>query len=101
MRNRTVSGLAQGVLVVEAGQQSGALITATIAAEQGREVMAVPGNVDREQSRGTNALIRDGAMLVESARDVLQSLGMLVLESPPGEAPRAPLPVDENSKKAA
>jgi DNA processing protein len=99
MRNRTVSGLAMGVIVVEAGRQSGALITANVAGEQGREVMAVPGNVDRPGSQGTNGLIRDGATLVESSRDVLQALGMLVLESPPAEQPRALLPVDENQRR--
>src|SRR5258708_15275591 len=86
MRNRIVSGLAQGVVVVEAGQQSGALLTASIAAEQGRDVMAVPGNVDRPGAKGTNGLIRDGALLVESARDVLQALGILALEAPSSDA---------------
>jgi DNA processing protein len=86
MRNRIVSGLAMGVVVVEAGRQSGALLTAGIAAEQGRDVMAVPGNVDRPGCKGTNGLIRDGATLVEDARDVLQALGILALESPSAEA---------------
>jgi len=80
MRNRIISGLSMGVVVVEAGAQSGALVTAGLAAEQGREIMAVPGNVDRETSRGSNALIRDGAVLIENAQDVMRSLGILVLE---------------------
>lgn len=90
MRNRIISGLAMGVVVVEAGQQSGALLTATTAAEQGRDVMAVPGNVDRESSRGTNGLIRDGAILVESAQDVTRALGLLTLQPPPEAKPSAP-----------
>src|SRR5258708_33186565 len=76
MRNRIVSGLGLGVLVVEAGRQSGALLTASIAAEQGKDVMAVPGNVDREGCRGTNGLIRDGATLIENARDGRHALGL-------------------------
>jgi DNA processing protein len=86
MRNRIISGLAKAVVVVEAGKQSGALLTATMAAEQGRDVMAVPGNVDRESSRGTNSLIRDGAILVENAQDVTRALGLLTLEPPPANA---------------
>jgi DNA processing protein len=82
MRNRIISGLAMGVVVIEAGAQSGALLTAGIAAEQGREIMAVPGNVDRPTSRGANGLIRDGAVLIENAQDVLRNLGILVMEHP-------------------
>jgi DNA processing protein len=89
MRNRIISGLSMGVVVVEAGQQSGALLTATIAAEQGRDVMAVPGNVDQVRSRGTNGLIRDGAILVENAQDVTRALGLLTLEPPPDAKPAA------------
>jgi DNA processing protein len=89
MRNRIISGLAMGVVVVEAGDQSGALLTATIAAEQGRDVMAVPGNVDRESSRGTNGLIRDGAVLVENAQDVTRALGILTLQPPEPARPQS------------
>jgi DNA processing protein len=77
-RNRLISGLTLGVVVVEAAPNSGSLITARLAAEQGREVMAVPGSPLDPRHRGTNQLLRDGATLVESAADVLAALGPLV-----------------------
>jgi DNA processing protein len=75
-RNRSISGLSLGVIVVEAPEQSGALITADSAAEQGREVFAIPGRMTAATSRGSNRLIQDGAKLVLSKEDILDELNL-------------------------
>jgi len=76
MRNRIISGLARAVVVIEAGEKSGSLITARLALDQGRDVLAVPGNVLSGRNRGAHALLRDGAKIVEGADDILDELGI-------------------------
>jgi DNA processing protein len=96
LRNRLVSGLAQAVIVVEAAAKSGSLITARTALDQGRDVMAVPGHPFDARAAGCNILIRDGALLIRSANDVLEALGMPGHPHPEVEAEppvrMAPLP---------
>ncbi|MBK1727791.1 DNA-protecting protein DprA [Halorhodospira halophila] len=81
-RNRIVSGLSLGVVVIQAGRHSGSLITARLAAEQGREVFAVPGSIHDPLARGCHALLRDGAKLLESIDDILKEFPGTVCEAP-------------------
>ncbi|HEU4693415.1 MAG TPA: DNA-processing protein DprA, partial [Vicinamibacterales bacterium] len=75
LRNRVISGISLAVVVVEANEKSGSLITAACAARQGRDVMAVPGNVLSGRNRGSHSLLKDGAKVVETADDILEELG--------------------------
>jgi DNA processing protein len=96
-RNRIISGLSKGVVVVEAGEVSGALITTDFAAEQGRDVFAVPGSILSRASKGTNKLIQQGAKLVTGVADVLEELNLAMVNEQ--RTARAALPSDATEAK--
>ncbi|PRC94481.1 DNA-processing protein DprA [Solimicrobium silvestre] len=95
-RNRLISGLSQGVLVIEAAAQSGSLITARMALEQGRDVFAIPGSIHSPLAKGCHLLIKQGAKLVETAQDILQELRLDTLDSKP-EPAQSMLPFPSNT----
>src|SRR5580765_5441976 len=100
MRNRIISGWSQGILIVEAGLNSGALITASQAIDQGRSVYAVPGHINAPSAMGSNRLIQQGAKLVMDASDILDDLQILLPDSKPIASATRPLPELSESERS-